>query len=88
MVRISIWDLGTICLLSMLINDYLGINDVYLSIPAVVNSQGIKFFMRMELNKKKHDQEIGNIESDLKEAEKRLEDITDAVRPYIPKDNS
>ena len=35
---------------SSLVNDYYGINDVYLSIPAVVNRNGIFRIMPVELN--------------------------------------
>lgn len=35
---------------SSLINDYLGVNDVYLSIPAIVNREGVRELLKLDLN--------------------------------------
>ena len=40
---------------SNLINDYLGINNTYLSLPAVVNKNGIREFLRLELVKEEQE---------------------------------
>ncbi len=37
---------------SVLIEDFYGINDVYLSLPAVVNSAGIRQVQRIDFNEK------------------------------------
>ena len=37
--------------MSCFIDDYIGIQDVYLSLPAVVNKEGIRDVLKLELNK-------------------------------------
>ena len=41
---------------STVINDYYGINDVCISIPAIVNKQGVEQFLKLELSE--HEQEL------------------------------
>ncbi len=45
-------DENAILPVSSLVKDYLGINDIYLSLPAVVNSKGIREVMKIGLNEK------------------------------------
>ena len=40
----------TVLSVSTLINDYYGINDVYLSLPCIVNREGVDKFLRLPLN--------------------------------------
>jgi len=42
----------TVLSVSTLINDYYGINDVYLSLPCVIGHDGVKKFMRLPLDEK------------------------------------
>jgi len=41
---------------SSLVNNYLGLDDVYLSIPAVVNGSGVREILRVELNDKEREE--------------------------------
>jgi L-lactate dehydrogenase len=43
---------NTVLSVSTLINDYYGIDDVYLSLPCVIGREGVKKFMRLPLNEK------------------------------------
>ncbi len=43
---------NTVLSVSTLINDYYGIDDVYLSLPCVIGRQGVQKFMRLPLNDK------------------------------------
>ncbi|MFB0527761.1 MAG: L-lactate dehydrogenase, partial [bacterium] len=43
-------DENAILPVSSLVEDYLGINDVYLSLPAVVNREGVREVLKIELN--------------------------------------
>ncbi|MBY9007522.1 MAG: L-lactate dehydrogenase [Candidatus Lokiarchaeota archaeon] len=43
-------DENTILPVSVLIEDYLGINDVYLSLPTILNKKGVSKIMKMNLN--------------------------------------
>lgn len=43
---------NTVLSVSTLINDYYGINDVYLSLPCVIGHDGVKKFMRLPLDEK------------------------------------
>lgn len=55
LVRITeaiINDENAILPVSSLVEDYLGINDVYLSLPAVVNKEGIREVLKIELDPK------------------------------------
>ncbi len=45
-------DQSTVLSVSSLIEDYYGINDVYLSLPTVVSSKGIEHFIKLELDEK------------------------------------
>jgi L-lactate dehydrogenase len=45
-------DQKTVLSLSTLVNDFYGIDDVYLSLPCVVNISGIERFLRLELDPK------------------------------------
>ena len=52
-VRISqaiIGNENSILPISALVEDYMGINDVYLSLPAIVNSNGVREILKLELN--------------------------------------
>lgn len=52
-VRISqaiIGNENSILPISALVEDYMGINDVYLSLPAIVNSSGVREILKLELN--------------------------------------
>jgi len=46
---------NTVLSVSTLIEDYYGINDVYLSLPCVIGRNGVKKFMRLPLNEKEID---------------------------------
>jgi len=53
LVRITqaiINDENAILPVSSLVEDYLGINDVYLSLPAVINKEGVREVLQIELN--------------------------------------
>lgn len=53
LVRITqaiINDENAILPVSSLVEDYLGINDVYLSLPAVINKEGVREVLKIELN--------------------------------------
>lgn len=55
LVRITqaiLHDENAVLPVSSLINDYLDMRDVYLSLPAVVNKKGIREFLKLELTKK------------------------------------
>jgi L-lactate dehydrogenase len=43
---------NTVLSVSTLINDYYGIDDVYLSLPCVIGREGVQKFMRLPLNEK------------------------------------
>jgi len=45
-------DENSVLPISTLINDYCGINDVCLSIPSIVNREGVKDFLRLKLSEK------------------------------------
>ncbi|MGA1864118.1 MAG: L-lactate dehydrogenase [bacterium] len=49
-------DENSILPVSTLINDYYGINDVCLSIPSVVNRNGVEEFLRLELSNQEQEQ--------------------------------
>ncbi len=61
-------DENSVLPVSTLIDDYYGINDVCLSIPCVVNRNGVEKFLRLELSETEQQQ--------LKYSAKTLKDIT------------
>ena len=48
-------DENSILPVSCFIDDYIGIQDVYLSLPAVVNKEGIRDVLKLELNKEEQE---------------------------------
>ena len=48
---------------STLVEDYMGINDVYLSIPSVVNGNGVKEVLKIELNEEEKKNLINSAET-------------------------
>lgn len=71
LVRITqaiLHDENAVLPVSSLIDDYLGMRDVYLSLPAVVNKNGIREFLKIELTK---------------EEEEALKKSADALREVI-----
>ncbi|MBN2157546.1 MAG: L-lactate dehydrogenase [Candidatus Lokiarchaeota archaeon] len=48
--RAILKDENSILPVSSLISDYLGLEDVYLSIPAIINHEGVRSMIRLELN--------------------------------------
>lgn len=53
LVRISqaiLRDENTVLPVSCLIDNYLGINDVYLSLPVILNRKGVSRFLRLDVN--------------------------------------
>ena len=58
MVRITqaiLKDENAILPVSSLVEDYLGVNDVYLSLPAILNKNGIREVLKIDLNKKEQE---------------------------------
>ncbi|MBN1383501.1 MAG: L-lactate dehydrogenase [Elusimicrobia bacterium] len=51
-------DENSVLPVSTLINDYYGVNDVCLSIPSLVNRNGVERFLRLELSKQEQEQFI------------------------------
>ncbi len=45
-------DENAVLSVSSLVNNYFGIDDVYLSVPAVVNNSGIREVLKMDLNER------------------------------------
>ncbi|TXT60833.1 MAG: L-lactate dehydrogenase [Promethearchaeota archaeon] len=75
LVRISqaiINDENAILPVSCLISDYLGIDDVFLSLPRVLNKKGVRETLKLKLNKEE--------EKDLKHSADTLKDVLDSVR--------
>jgi L-lactate dehydrogenase len=62
---------NTVLSVSTLINDYYGINDVYLSLPCVIGHEGVKKFMRLPLNEK----EIAGLQQSAKTLKESLQSI-------------
>jgi L-lactate dehydrogenase len=58
MVRITqaiLKDENAILPVSSLVEDYLGVSDVYLSLPAILNKNGIREVLKIDLNKKEQE---------------------------------
>lgn len=64
-------DENSILPVSTLINDYCGINDVCLSIPSLVNRNGVEKFLKIELSPKEREQFIRSAQS-LKEVIEKI----------------
>ena len=56
---------------SCYIDDYIGINDVYLSLPAVLNNEGIRDVLKLELNNEEQEK--------LRHSAQTLKDVLNAV---------
>ncbi|MHA2281128.1 MAG: L-lactate dehydrogenase [Promethearchaeota archaeon] len=56
---------------SCFIDDYIGINDVYLSLPAVLNNEGIRDVLKLDLNKEEQE--------NLRHSAQTLKDVLKAV---------
>ena len=57
---------------STLIDDYYGINDVCLSVPSIVNRNGVEKFLRLELSQPEQEQ--------FKHSAKTLKDIIKNIK--------
>ncbi len=64
-------DENSVLPISTFINDYYGINDVCLSIPSVVNRNGVQKFLRLELSQTEQEQ-LGHSASTLKDIIKSI----------------
>jgi len=65
-------DENSVLPISTLINDYYGIDDVCLSIPSIVNREGVSKFLRLELSPKEQEQ--------LRHSAKTLKEIVEKIK--------
>jgi L-lactate dehydrogenase len=74
-VRISqaiLNDENSILPVSCYLNDYYGINDVYISVPAIINKTGVREIIKLKFN----DEEIQKLKSSAQTLKNVLNSIT------------